>query len=77
MERETGVEPATSSLARKHSTTELLPLVFPSIAVRLYRVNGGWFDETRRDESENLVARSREIHTGSEARFAHCIHREE
>ena len=26
MERETGVEPATSSLARKHSTTELLPL---------------------------------------------------
>ena len=27
MERETGVEPATSSLARKHSTTELLPLV--------------------------------------------------
>jgi hypothetical protein len=27
LERETGVEPATSSLARKHSTTELLPLV--------------------------------------------------
>ena len=26
LERETGVEPATSSLARKHSTTELLPL---------------------------------------------------
>ena len=26
MERETGFEPATSSLARKHSTTELLPL---------------------------------------------------
>jgi hypothetical protein len=25
LERETGVEPATSSLARKHSTTELLP----------------------------------------------------
>ena len=27
LERETGVEPATSSLARKHSTTELLPLL--------------------------------------------------
>ena len=27
LERETGVEPATSSLARKHSTTELLPLM--------------------------------------------------
>jgi hypothetical protein len=26
MERETGVEPATSTLARSHSTTELLPL---------------------------------------------------
>jgi hypothetical protein len=26
MERETGVEPATSTLARLHSTTELLPL---------------------------------------------------
>ncbi len=28
MERETGVEPATSTLARSRSTTELLPLVF-------------------------------------------------
>ena len=27
MERETGVEPATSSLGSWHSTTELLPLV--------------------------------------------------
>ena len=27
LERETGVEPATSTLARSHSTTELLPLV--------------------------------------------------
>ena len=26
MERETGLEPATSTLARLHSTTELLPL---------------------------------------------------
>src|SRR5882724_5542120 len=28
MERETGVEPATSSLGSWHSTTELLPLAF-------------------------------------------------
>jgi hypothetical protein len=27
LERETGVEPATSTLARSRSTTELLPLV--------------------------------------------------
>ena len=27
VERETGFEPATSTLARSHSTTELLPLV--------------------------------------------------
>ena len=27
MERETGFEPATSTLARSHSTTELFPLV--------------------------------------------------
>src|SRR6266545_5020702 len=34
MERETGVEPATSTLARLHSTTELFPLA-PGIAGRL------------------------------------------
>jgi hypothetical protein len=28
MERETGFEPATSTLARLHSTTELFPLTF-------------------------------------------------
>ena len=27
LERETGIEPATSTLARSHSTAELLPLV--------------------------------------------------
>ena len=31
LERETGFEPATSTLARSHSTTELLPLNFMSI----------------------------------------------
>ena len=30
MERETGFEPATSTLARSHSTTELLPLARPT-----------------------------------------------
>jgi hypothetical protein len=28
LERETGFEPATSTLARSHSTTELLPLTY-------------------------------------------------
>ncbi len=31
LERETGVEPATSSLGSWHSTTELLPLALPSM----------------------------------------------
>src|SRR5579864_9218810 len=31
LERETGFEPATSTLARSHSTTELLPLVLKII----------------------------------------------
>src|SRR5579859_428434 len=31
LERETGFEPATSTLARSHSTTELLPLVTASL----------------------------------------------
>jgi hypothetical protein len=32
MERETGFEPATSTLARSHSTTELFPLGFTAPA---------------------------------------------
>ena len=32
MERETGIEPATSSLGSWHSTAELLPLVECSVA---------------------------------------------
>ncbi len=32
MERETGFEPATSTLARSHSTTELLPPAQPEVA---------------------------------------------
>ncbi len=35
LERETGFEPATSTLARSHSTTELLPLG-PFILVKAY-----------------------------------------
>jgi hypothetical protein len=43
LERETGVEPATSSLARKHSTTELLPLFSgSSIAAKFGVVNASW-----------------------------------
>ena len=34
LERETGFEPATSTLARLHSTTELFPLVGAGLAVR-------------------------------------------
>jgi hypothetical protein len=33
LERETGVEPATSTLARSRSTTELLPLVGPFYSI--------------------------------------------
>ena len=44
MERETGLEPATSSLGSWHSTTELLPLacVFRYLTVqqRLSRIRG-------------------------------------
>src|SRR5690242_16025248 len=40
LERETGLEPATLALARRCSTTELLPLGSPmSISARLQRVN--------------------------------------
>ena len=35
MERETGFEPATSTLARLHSTAELFPLVFFKITAIL------------------------------------------
>src|ERR1019366_7858776 len=38
MERETGVEPATSSLGSWHSTTELLPrFAIGGVAMRLYQ----------------------------------------
>jgi hypothetical protein len=40
MERETGFEPATSTLARSHSTTELLPLSELIINERLGWGNG-------------------------------------
>src|SRR5262245_56694547 len=40
MERETGVEPATSTLARLHSTTELFPLA-PGMAGRRKILPGG------------------------------------
>ena len=47
LERETGFEPATSTLARSHSTTELLPLDFlilphPRVPANLNRRHGIW-----------------------------------
>ena len=36
MERETGFEPATSTLARSHSTTELFPLNSPVFINKLF-----------------------------------------
>src|SRR5271165_902253 len=39
LERETGFEPATSTLARSHSTTELLPLVFSFYCTCAFRDN--------------------------------------
>ena len=44
MERETGFEPATSTLARSHSTTELFPLGGTSIIPR----SGGVHEATGR-----------------------------
>ena len=39
LERETGFEPATSTLARSHSTTELLPLVLSFYSTCTFRSN--------------------------------------
>src|SRR5271155_898756 len=39
LERETGFEPATSTLARSHSTTELLPLVASFYCTCAFRDN--------------------------------------
>ena len=39
LERETGFEPATSTLARSHSTTELLPLVLSFYSTCAFRGN--------------------------------------
>jgi hypothetical protein len=37
MERETGIEPATSSLGSWHSTAELLPLIIATLFYMLWR----------------------------------------
>ena len=42
MERETGFEPATSTLARSHSTTELFPL---AENILLYQMPNGPFKQ--------------------------------
>jgi hypothetical protein len=52
MERETGFEPATSTLARLHSTAELFPLrsaiylTFSALVVNLFfQINCLWLDQ--------------------------------
>ena len=42
LERETGFEPATSTLARSHSTTELLPLVMTFYSTCAFGANFPW-----------------------------------
>jgi hypothetical protein len=42
LERETGFEPATSTLARSHSTTELLPLVASFYSTCIFADNSHW-----------------------------------
>ena len=60
LERETGFEPATSTLARSHSTTELLPLVAPFYSSGILGDNSRQSRESR--EFLSLVAP-----------FPHCI----
>jgi hypothetical protein len=56
MERETGFEPATSTLARSHSTTELFPLTkrVPGLAEPLNRCPGRTYRTTGSRASQGL-----------------------
>src|SRR5262245_47570942 len=53
LERETGFEPATSTLARSHSTTELFPL-----ATKIQRTTA---DQAHQDERQRPSQRTRTI----------------
>ena len=57
MERETGFEPATSTLARSHSTTELFPLA-PRLQKLAYHAKRVPSSETRSPKKHDVVDRS-------------------
>jgi hypothetical protein len=59
LERETGVEPATSSLARKHSTTELLPLT--SLSITGQGADGQRFGSLKVTRNSHKVRLCREL----------------
>jgi hypothetical protein len=62
MERETGFEPATSTLARSHSTTELLPLNkqkrFIYLTVKFVNIKFAFFEFYIKPAKTNLPALS-------------------
>ena len=66
MERETGFEPATSTLARSHSTTELFPLIglafFNGIwIVCQYKINS-FYEFMERDSLALMKRKTRCVH---------------
>jgi hypothetical protein len=63
MERETGVEPATSTLARSRSTTELLPLNPPIINHAFTSGNAGSETLVQSKHSGNQISLA--VHTRS------------
>ncbi len=56
LERETGFEPATSTLARSHSTTELLPLVASFYSTCIFADNSPTWIDSKRRRAPFLVA---------------------
>ena len=62
MERETGIEPATSSLGSWHSTTELLPpSVDPLILASMALVKQFWSDLLKQHSAPRKIAGIAEI----------------
>jgi hypothetical protein len=77
MERETGFEPATSTLARSHSTTEVLPLSSPIINEasergKINAITTGKARGTHRPPPVRLLFASREglVHWGASETFS-------
>ena len=54
MERETGIEPATSSLGSWHSTAELLPLFGNTLQYLLNNIDSHLTDYRHLDDSANF-----------------------